>query len=73
MLNYYTKVSKYDLDRKNINMEKAKHEKHLRRVVNAKVKKDLIENEDKQEKFASVVNKISKIREITGIKSRELQ
>lgn len=47
MLNYYTKVSKYDLDRKSINMERAKHEKQLRRVANAKTKKDLIESEAK--------------------------
>ena len=52
MLNYYTKVSKYDLDRKSINMERAKHEKQLRRVANAKAKKDLIESEAKQENYA---------------------
>jgi hypothetical protein len=61
-------VSKYDLDRKTVNMEKAKHEKHMRRVVNAKVKRDLINNEVKQEKFAEVVTKIGKIRDVTRIK-----
>jgi hypothetical protein len=51
-------------------MEKAKHEKHLRRVVNAKVKRDLINNEVKQEKFAEVVSKIGKIRDVTRIKQK---
>ena len=45
MLNYYTKVSKYDLDRASINMDKARHEKSLRRIVNAREKRDKINNE----------------------------
>lgn len=40
-------MSKYDLDRATVNMEKALQEKKLRRVVNARVKREMIDNERK--------------------------
>lgn len=54
-------------------MERAQHEKNLRREANARAKKDLIDNKAKDEKFIAVVNKISKIREVNTIKQTELQ
>lgn len=42
VLNYYAKVSKYDLDRSNINMRQAKREKQNRREINARAKRDMI-------------------------------
>jgi len=45
VLNYYAKVSKYDLDRSNINMEKAWREKQQRRVLNARAKREAIIND----------------------------
>lgn len=54
-------------------MEKAQHEKNLRREANARAKRDLIDNKSKTDKFVAVVNKISKIREVNTIKQTELQ
>ena len=42
ILNYYNKVSKYDLDRANLKMRDAQREKSLRRVENAKAKREMI-------------------------------
>ena len=42
VLNYYAKVSKYDLDRSNINMQRAKREKQHRRELNARAKREMI-------------------------------
>jgi hypothetical protein len=39
-LNYYTKVSKYDLDRGNIKMNSAQKEKNVRKVINARAKRN---------------------------------
>ena len=39
-LNFFVKVSKYDLDRANIDMQKAMQEKKHRRVVNARAKRE---------------------------------
>ena len=45
MLNYYAKVSKYDLDRASINMELAQKEKKQRRILNAQAKREAILND----------------------------
>ena len=42
-VNFLTQVSKYDLDRMNLNLKQAKVEKKYRRVLNAKRKKDTLE------------------------------
>jgi hypothetical protein len=58
VLNYYAKVSKYDLDRSNINMQQAKREKQRRREINARAKRDQITNEIKTNRFAECVDKV---------------
>lgn len=68
MLNYYAKVSKYDLDRSSINMAKAKREKQFRREVNARAKKTFIETEKKSQRFHEVVEKVKKVRELSAIR-----
>ena len=71
MLNYYSKISKYDVDRANINMHMAKKEKQNRRVVNAKTKRLTIDQEREHEHFGQVVDKINKIKEISELKQAQ--
>ena len=71
VLNYYAKVSKYDLDRSNINMAKAKREKQFRREVNARAKKTIIETEKKSQRFHEVVEKVKKVRELSVIRKHQ--
>ena len=72
-INYYTKVSKYDLDRANVDMNTVQQEKKIRRVFNARAKKLLIDQDKKLHKFVSAVEKINKIHEVISIKQEGLQ
>jgi len=58
VLNYYAKVSKYDLDRSNINMQQAKREKQRRRELNARAKREMISTEIKTNRFSECVDKV---------------
>jgi hypothetical protein len=48
-------------------------EKKLRRVVNARAKREMQDAHIQQEKFSNVVDKIAKIREVSYLKEKQLQ
>ena len=58
------------MDRANINMAKAMQEKKLRRVVNARAKREQLAHDTQEERFANVVDKIAKIREVSSLKEK---
>ena len=55
VLNYYAKVSKYDLDMGTVNMQQARREKQRRREINARAKKEIITTDKKRERFTACV------------------
>lgn len=65
VVNYYKKVSKYDLDRANLKMRDAWVEKSNRRVRNAAAKKHMIESAKMSYRREDVSRKLSKIKDIT--------
>ena len=73
VLNYYKKVSKYDLDRANINMKDAWREKQTRRVENARAKREMINNQIAKERHQEVANKVQRIRELSCVKESALR
>lgn len=66
-------MSKYDLDRANLNLQRANAEKGKRRSVNARVKKDVIETAERQTKFSQVKQKINKIRTVSQQKAQSIE
>jgi len=51
VLNYYNKVSKYDLDRSNLKMRQNQSVKQMRRFENAAAKRKMINGQIRQERF----------------------
>ena len=64
-MNYYNKVSKYDLDRANLKMREAFRQKSKRRVENARAKRDILNGNKHEERVNDVKTKISRIRDLS--------
>lgn len=73
ILNYYTKVSKYDLDRANMCMNEVWRHKQERRVENAKAKREMINSQVARERFVEVNTKVRRIRDLSNIKMSQKQ
>ena len=73
ILNYYKQVSKYDLDRGNLNMKDAWKEKQFRRIENARAKREMIDNQIAKERHQEVVNKVQRIRELSVVKDTAIK
>ena len=73
ILNYYSKVSKYDLDRAQLNMREASICKQQRRVENAQAKRTMIKTQQASDMSIAVRAKVAKIREINGVKVQQKQ
>ena len=68
VLNYYNKVSKYDLDRGNLKMREYWRTKQDRRVENAKAKREMIKQANEVSYFAEVAAKVNRIRDLSVVK-----
>ena len=67
------KVSKYDLDRANIDMKAALKEKEKRRHENAQARKATMGDSKKTEAVAAAKAKVAKIKAVSMAKSVEKQ
>ena len=67
------KVSKYDLDRANIDMKAALKEKEKRRHENATARKATMGDSKKTEAVAAAKAKVAKIKAVSMAKSVEKQ
>ena len=56
------------MDRATIDVDRVQQAKKIRRVLNAKAKKIMIEQEQKLKKFVNAVEKINKIHEVVAVK-----
>ena len=56
------------MDRATIDVDRVQQAKKIRRVLNAKAKKIMIEQEQKLKKFVNAVEKINKIPEVVAVK-----
>ena len=72
-MNYYAKVSKYDLDRSNVNMAQARREKQRRRELNARAKREMINGEVRKERFVACVEKINRIKEVSAVRKEQIE
>jgi len=71
ILNYYTKVSKYDLDRADLRIRDAMREKQARRIENARAKRNMINYQTSRERTAAVRAKVSRIRDLSAVKDTQ--
>ena len=67
------KVSKYDLDRANIDMQAALKEKEKRRNENAAVRRSQMGDTKKKEAVSAAKAKVAKIRDLSVMKQKEKQ